>query len=408
MTKCRTRKLPLAVSVLAVMLLGPPVAGAQPAAADATPAPAPVVQAATQTARPELQAIMDSVTSESASSIVAEVIDEHGRWVGTSGVADLGKRRPPAPDGRFRVGSVTKSFVSTVVLQLVSEGRLSLDDTVEHWLPGLVPGGDKITVRQLLNHTSGIFNYTDDPKALPLRGQRFLDETRMRTYTPLELVKIATAHPANFPPGTAWSYSNTNYILAGLVVEKVTGHPWSDEVQQRIIEPLGLRHTQIPGTSKAIPGPHSHGYTLVYDGRKVRTVDITEQNPSWAGSAGEIISTTDDLNSFYAALLGGRLLAPAQLAEMKTTVDTGVGFRYGLALFQIALPCGVTIWGHDGGVPGYVTISLQTEDGKHQITASITPLLDRASLNELVLAEFCGPGTPGTPAPVPMRTAAVF
>lgn len=408
MTKRRTWELPLAVSVLAVMLLGPSVAGAQPAAADATLAPAPVVQAATQEARPELQAIMDSVTSDSASSIIAGMIDDHGRWAGTSGVADLGKRRPPPPDGRFRVGSVTKSFVSAVVLQLVGEGRLGLDDTVEHWLPGLVPGGDKITVRQLLNHTSGIFNYTADPKAVPLQGQQFLDETRTRTYTPLELVKIATAHPANFPPGTAWSYSNTNYILAGLVIEKVTGHPWSNEVQQRIVQPLGLRHTLIPGTSKAIPGPHSHGYTLVYDSRKVRTVDVTELNPSWAGSAGEIISTTDDLNSFYAALLGGRLLAPAELAAMKTTVDTGVGSKYGLALFQIALPCGVTIWGHDGGISGYVTASLHTEDGKRQLTASINPLLERASLNKLVLAAFCGPDAPSTPVPVPMRTAAIF
>jgi D-alanyl-D-alanine carboxypeptidase len=406
--KGRTPSLPVAVGALAALLLVPPAVGVQAAAAAPAPVAAGVAPAAARPTHAELQAIMDSVTSDTGSSITAELIDEQGRWTPTSGVAQIGKHGAPPADGRFRVGSITKTFVATVMLQLVSEGRLSLDDSVEHWLPGLVPGGDKITVRQLLNHTSGIFNYTDDQKALPLLGQKFLDESRFRTYTPLELVKIATAHPPNFAPGTAWAYSNTNYILAAMILEKVTGHSWRDEVTQRIIGPLGLKNTTLPGTSKAIPGPHAHGYTIVYDGRKVQTVDVSELNPSWAGSAGEIISTTADLDQFYTALFGGQLLKPAELAAMKTTVDTGVGFRYGLALMQIPLPCGSSIWGHNGGIPGYATVSLHSEDGTRHLTASLTPLFERANLNELALTFFCGTQAPSTPTPAPMSVPAIF
>lgn len=381
MTKCRTRERPWMVSVFMAVLLVLPVAGVGTASANPEPS------------RPELQAVMDSLTSDSASSVIAEAVDEHGRWTSTSGVADLAKRRPAPANGRFRIGSVTKTFVSTVVLQLVGEGRLSLDDTVERWLPGTVPGGNAITVRQLLNHTSGLFNYTNDHTAFLTLGERFLEETRFRTYAPLELVKIATAHPPLFAPGTGWSYSNTGYILVGLIIEKVTGQAWSTEVEDRILEPLGLRHTDLPGTSTGIRGPHSHGYMLVYDGRKVRTVDVTELNPSWVGAAGEIVSTTEDVNRFYAALLGGKLLRPAELAAMKTTVDAGSGFHYGLGLAKMPLSCGVTVWGHDGAIHGYRTLALQTEDGKRQLAASINPILDHAGvrMNELLLAEFCGP-----------------
>ncbi len=299
-----------------------------------------------------MQRALDAVVAAGASSAIVETRDRPGRWAGTSGTAELGSTRPAPVDGRFRIGSVTKTFVSTVLLQLVAERRLSLDDTVERRLPGLVPNGDGITVRQLLNHTSGLFNYTE---AMPLDGEAFL-KIRYRYYSPRQLVGIATEHDPYFPPGQGWHYSNTNYILAGLIIEKVTGHRYGDEITRRILRPLGLRHTSIPGTSTRIPGPHAHGYLPVGD----RNVDVTELKPSWAWSAGEMISTTADLNRFYAALLGGRLLPPAQLVAMKTTVPVDPGYAYGLGLYSLELPCGLKVWGHDGGIHGYVTLSLHT------------------------------------------------
>jgi D-alanyl-D-alanine carboxypeptidase len=356
------------------------------------PAPASAAVAGTghdDVPRPDLQQALDAVVSTGASGTLAEVRDEQGRWRGSGGVAQLGTQRPVPVDGRFRAGSITKTFVATVALQLVAERRLRLDDSVERWLPGLVPGGAGMTVRQLLSHTSGIYNYTD---AMPLSGEEFLRDIRFRTFTPYQLVRIATAHPPNFPPGQGWQYSNTGYILIGLIIEKATGHSYGQEVKRRILHPLGLRHTYLPGRWPFVPGPHSHGYLPVGEGDNLRLVDVTALNPSWAWAAGEIISTTADLNRFYAALLGGRLLRPAQLAAMRTTVPVEEGFGYGLGLYSIDLPCGVTVWGHDGGIHGYLTFSLHSADNRRHLTLSVNPLAETVfeGVNGVILTEFCG------------------
>jgi len=357
---------------MAALLAGPVVASATPARAEA---PAD---------RDALRRALDNVVANGASAALLEFRDASGTWRGASGVTELGEHEPAPVAGRFRVGSITKTFVSTVVLQLVGEGRLRLTDSVQRWLPGLLPGGREITLRHLLQHTSGLYNYTDD---LFVSDEEFL-RNRFRTYRPRELVAIANRHDPLFPPGTRWSYSNTNYIVLGLVVERVTGRPYGASVAQRILRPLSLEHTWSPGVIPAIPGPHAHGYLPVVRNGQTVPVDVTALNPSVAWAAGEMISTTRDLNRFYGGLLSCRLLSPALLREMKTIAPEG---QYGLGLQRIALPDGRELWGHTGGIPGYLSVSLTSDDAVQRLTLSINPWgpgdLFRA-VNELLLAAF--------------------
>ncbi|KJY34436.1 serine hydrolase domain-containing protein, partial [Streptomyces sp. NRRL S-495] len=187
---------------------------------------------------------------------------------------------PVRPDGRFRIGSVTKAFVSTVVLQLVGEGRLRLDDPVERHLPGLVPNGGAISVRQLLNHSSGLYDYAEDPRFFyqdeaSLRDYA-LGDRRWQDYRPEQLVAIGVAHPPYFAPGQGWKYSNTNYILAGLLIDKLTGHSWQSEVTRRIVRPLHLDDTVFPGSETGLRGPHVRAYAKLPEG----PADITRLNPT--------------------------------------------------------------------------------------------------------------------------------
>ena len=214
--------------------------------------------------------------------------------------------------------------MATVVLQLVGEGRLSLSDTVERWLPGILPYGDQITVRQLLNHTSGVPDYTFEPLVALYRGDRF------RSWRPRELVALIADRPPDFAAGTAWSYSNTDYVLAGLIVERVTGHRLGREVERRIFRPLRLRDSSFPTDFPFLRGPHARGYSLQLDDELnfvEPLFDITVYNPSLAWGSGNMVSDLDDLARFFRALLAGRLLPPALLAEMKTPVETGQGLR---------------------------------------------------------------------------------
>ncbi|MGW4380428.1 serine hydrolase domain-containing protein [Kitasatospora sp. NPDC004531] len=360
---------------------------------------APAAGAAPVPQRGALQQGLDALTTRAgASGAVAEVRD-HGRtvWRGTSGVADLATGQPAPVEGEFRAGSVTKTFVATVLLQLVAEQRLGLEDPIERHLPGLVPNGAGITVRQVMNHTAGLFDFLEDPRFAyesedALR--RLLATDRWQTFTPRDLIAVGVSHDPYFAPGRGWHYSNTDYLVLGELIEQVTGHDWRTEVDRRVLRPLGLRHTFLPGTATAVPGPHSHGYLALSDG----PADITELNPSMAGAAGELISTTDDLARFHAALLGGRLLPPAQLAEMTTTVaaDEQPPTRYGLGLMQLRLSCG-DVWGHPGGIHGYVTYLFGTRTGTRQLAVSANPYdPDKgAELTPAVLTlidlTFCGP-----------------
>ncbi|WP_410589017.1 serine hydrolase domain-containing protein [Amycolatopsis sp. lyj-23] len=300
------------------------------------------------------------------------------RFTARSGVARLGAPRGVPVNGRFRIASVTKTFTATVVLQLVGEGRLALDDAVSRYLPGLLPDGDRITVRMLLQHRSGLYNYSDDLTGDPAELQRH--------WAPRQLVAMATAHPLNFPPGTASKYSNTDYIVAGLLVEGLTSRSWATAVRDRIIRPLGLHGTTLPGDRTAIPGPHAHGYAQ----RAGTLVDVTAMNPSVGWAAGEIISTTADLDTFTAALFGGRLLAPAQLTDMTTLSPADA--PYGLGLSTDVLSCGVRVWGHTGDVPGYHTLLASTRDGHIRLQLSLTTATRQTpqqGYRELVDDVFC-------------------
>ncbi|WP_330266909.1 serine hydrolase domain-containing protein [Streptomyces griseorubiginosus] len=322
--------------------------------------------------------------------------DGRRTWSTTAGVGNLRTHAPRSADDRYRVGSITKTFVSTVVLQLEAEGRLSLDDTVEKWLPGVVHGnghdGSRITLRQLLNHTSGIFNYTADET---FGRTYFLKDGFLRhrydTKTPEQLVAVAMAHRPDFAPGTSWNYSNTNYVLAGMVIQKVTGRSYGEEIRDRVIEPLHLTATSVPGTRVTVPRPSSRAYSKLAQTATGPTYDVTRLNPSLASSAGEMISDSADLDRFYSALLKGRLLPPKQLKEMKATVAVeGIpNASYGLGLIDRKLSCGVHVWGHDGGIHGSNSVAVTTADGRHSLAFNFNGDWS-GDTDAVVEAEFCG------------------
>ncbi|MCX4683441.1 beta-lactamase family protein [Kitasatospora purpeofusca] len=333
-------------------------------------------------------------------------------WRGAAGVSDLATGRPAEADGRFRIGSVTKAFVSTVLLQLVGEGRLRLDDPVERHLPGVVPNGAAITVRQLLNHTSGLFNYTEDTRFLVTNEAELEDYAhgtwRYRDYRPEQLAAVSAEHPPYFAPGQGWHYANTNYVLAGMIVRKVTGRAWQQEVERRIVRPLHLEDTVFPGSGTGFGGPHAHAYLDMPAG----PADITRLNPSVVDAAGNGISTTTDLDRFHAALFGGKLLRPAEMSALTETVPDTVpgtvpGMGYGLGVFRLDLGPGCeAAWGHDGSLPGWGTLLLGSRDGKRQFALSYNPFVGRDGsggeepVGSLAAKTLCGPGAgAGTGAP---------
>jgi len=336
--------------------------------------------AAAGTDRPELRRTLQEIVDSGFTGVQLRVHDQWGDWAGSAGVARLGEAAKPWTNGRFRIGSTTKTFTATVVLQLVGEGKVGLDTPAADYLSGF-DLDRRITVRMLLQHTSGAFNFTGeyypDGTVVPgiaWSGKEWVDN-RFHTYRPEDLARYALAKPPRFAPGTDWSYSNTNYVLARLLIENVTGRSYADEVQRRILRPLGLRETVVPGTWPEIPGPHAHAYYQYKDDDVTRTVDITRQNPSWISSAGEMVSTTGDLTTFFAALLGGRLLPAPLLAEMKkphSTLDPTSD--YGLGLFELhadANCTGAVLINHNGGVQGYGTLMYSTPDGSRTLAASV-------------------------------------
>ncbi|MEV6912065.1 serine hydrolase domain-containing protein [Amycolatopsis sp. NPDC051071] len=287
------------------------------------------------------------------------VVTEHGRSREVArGSGDLRTGKPFPRESRIRIGSNTKTFVAAVVLQLVAEGKVNLDAPIERYLPGVVRGegndGTRISVRQLLQHTSGLPDYV-----------RVTDiyANRWKSVEAGKLIKAAMTLKPDFAPGTGWTYSNTNYILAGLLVEKVTGKPVSTEITRRIITPLRLENTYYPRPGDTgIKGPHPRGYETTETGA---LIDYTEQNPSWGGAAGAMISTGEDLNRFFTALLAGRVVPPAQLAEMKRTVASAEQpGGYGLGLIRNLTSCGKDLWGHGGSIPGFRTRGGVTTDGR--------------------------------------------
>ena len=310
-------------------------AASAPAGGEAASAPPPVERMARE-------------LRTGAKSVIVLVSAGNKEYVATGGA------RRPTRAQRFRVGSVTKTFTATIVLELVEEGALRLDSTLEDHVPGVIPSGDEITIRQLLQHRSGIVNVTEYASWL----ERAL---RSRSTRPIDTLRFAGSKALAFEPGSQGSYSNTNYIALGLVIEKVTGHSYAQELEQRILKPLRLDHTELPGT------------------RRLTDLDDSGYNPRVPWAAGAIVSNAHDLSRFYSALLSGRILSTATLATMKKTVD-----RLGLGLFPTELPCG-RFWGHPGGILDYQTLVSASEKGDRIAVVSLRgpgslPPVERALL----------------------------
>jgi D-alanyl-D-alanine carboxypeptidase len=366
---------------------------------------------ATPSDRDALQRAMTEMVESGAGGVQVRVHDFQGDWAGSAGTRDRHGGKV-STNGRFRAGSITKMFVATVVLQLVDEGRVDLDDPVDAYLPeyGL---DQRITVRMLLRHTSGLFDYTGQlnpdgtfTAGIPLVGKDYVDNL-FHTYRPADLVAVSLAKPANFAPGAGWRYSNTNYVLVAQIIERLTGTPYGSQVRQRILRPLGLRDTLFPGSRPGIPGPHARGYLHYLNDGQARVADVTRVDPTWAWAAGEVISTTADLDRFVAALLAGGLLSPASLAQMRDHLPTGDGYDYGLGLLAIDFgpTCGV-FEGHDGGLPGYVSMLFSSGDRQRRLEVSVTvgrvnlddPGAARrflAALGRLLATAACGSTQPG-------------
>ncbi|MFI9509337.1 serine hydrolase domain-containing protein [Nocardia sp. NPDC052566] len=343
---------------------------------------------------PQLQTDLDSLV-QSMAVPGAQLIRTEGDQVLqlNSGVGDLTTRSPFPDLAQVRIASNTKSFVATVLLQLVAEGRLELDAPVELYLPGVVrgPGGDGnlITVRNLLQHTSGIPDYLDQ---LPAASVADLQRSRPAA----ELIRLGLDQNARFAPGSESRYSNTNYLIAGKLIEQLTGRPAGLEITTRILIPLGLRDTYWPAypLENVIRGPHPRGYHS-FDGP---LVDITDIDPGWGLSDGAMVASGADLNRFFMALLSGQLVPPAQLAEMERTVPAGaprVTEDAGLGLFRRITSCGIETWGHGGAMNGYYVVNAATAEravtvSVNQLPGFLTLIAHQDAVHELLDEAICG------------------
>jgi D-alanyl-D-alanine carboxypeptidase len=330
---------------------------------------------------PRVDAALRPVVAAGVPGAFALVRDGDRTQTAAVGLADVGAHRKLRPNDRFRVGSVTKTFVAVVVLELAAEKRLRLDDPVARWLPGLLPDGGRITIRDLLAHRSGLADVADDPEVL--NGDR-------SDWPPRRLVALVARRPRIAAPGGAFHYSSTNYLVLGLLVERVTGRSIAAELRRRIIGPLGLTHTAYqPGP---LAGRHVHGYRLAsHQGVVDPTAaprDLERRSVRWAGASGDLVSSAGDLARFLAALLGGDFLPARELRAMEA-----VGPRYGLGLAVYPTRCGLA-WGHTGNLNGVLTIAWSTRDGRRQavLMANAYPLPAAAdvALRRAAVTAFCG------------------
>ncbi|MET7701632.1 MULTISPECIES: serine hydrolase domain-containing protein [unclassified Streptomyces] len=354
-----------ALGAVLLSLLAAPAHAATDAAPGGSDRVTPV--AASKLAAPDdagLRKVLRTAMSQGAPGAMARIDDNGTVHKVAEGVADRATGRAMNTNDRFRVGSVSKSFSAVVLLQLVDEGKIDLDTSVNTYLPGLLPD-DRITVRHVLSHRSGLYDYTDDMFAQTVPG---FESVRNKVFTYQQLVDLSLQKPLNNAPGAAYSYSNTNFVVVGMLIEKLTGHSVRTEYQNRIFKPLKLTNTFYVHPKTQIPGSHANGY-LTPDEAGAPLVDSTEQTVSWAQSAGAIISTTHDLDTFFSSLMRGKLMSAAQLTQMQQWVTVNSTQGYGLGLRRRDLSCGVSVYGHTGTVQGFYTYAFTSKDGKRSITA---------------------------------------
>jgi D-alanyl-D-alanine carboxypeptidase len=330
----------------------------------------------------EVQSALEQAVAAGIPGIAVEIHSSEGSEFLAAGDASLEAEqpRPPAENDHFRIASVTKAFTAAVVMQLTEEGPLSLEDSVEHWAPGLLAEGDSITVRYLLAHTSGLPDYTKDEEFL----EAFVAGEDL---PPQRLVSFVSSEPLAFEPGTKYEYSDTDNIVLGMIVEAVTGRSYEQELHSRVLDPLELQATVLPeGT--AMPDPHAQGYQYEPESEGAGEPEnvTTALDPSAAWASGALVSTPADLSRFFGGLLGGELVGEDTLEQMKETLagegsPSGPGTkRAGLGIFSYELPCGV-VWGHTGQFPGYQTFGAATPDGRNELAmmANATGISEQAN-----------------------------
>ncbi|MFJ8622580.1 serine hydrolase domain-containing protein [Kitasatospora sp. NPDC093550] len=383
---------PLAVAAAGAVLVA--TGAAHAAAADRGTADAPASDLA------GVQAALQATTAAGAPGAFA-VIRDHGDREGTRSVA-VGKANldgtPMNSSWRFRVGSNSKMFAAVLVMQLAEQGRIDLDKPLRDYLPaGTLPEGWTMTGRQVLEHRAGIYDHTND--LLEQAGEETTSafEARIRTtvYDPRDLVAMSVKHGVQYTPGSRYSYSNTDFVLLGLAVENLTGRPYAEVLNERIIEPLDLRKTSFVVPDQKIRGAHVTGY-LTNDDRSKPLLDSTEQNGSWVWSAGAVISDAEDLDTFLTALMAGSeggLVSDDSLKQMTAALPTPTAkVAYGLGLRRISLTCG-DVYGHGGIVQGFQTQSFATPDGRRSVVlfanASNNGAVTQGLMNTLEPA-FCG------------------
>lgn len=356
----------LATSLVAVVVLAVSACSSDTTEPESATPPASSEEAGPEYVA-EVESTVDRLMRDNAipGAVIQISSPDRGDWTGTFGTSTLDTDDPISADDHFRIGSNTKTMTVTAILQLVQEGRVSLEDPISKYIDG-VPNGDTITIAQLAEMRSGLYSYTFDPEF-----NATLDREPEKVWTQEELLQIAFSRPVNFPPGEQFEYSNTNTVLLGLVIEELTGMPVADAFDERIFAPLELGNTSFPAIEDAsIPDPHPQGYMF---GTNVSTIDtfelpddqqaaavagtlkpndVTDDNPSWAWTAGAAISTVDDMTTYVKALVGGGLLdRQMQQTRLDSVQSVGRGTAgYGLGMARFG-----PLLGHDGQLPGFMT-----------------------------------------------------
>ncbi len=360
-------------SLLVLLLLT--TSACSPAGSDAQPGDAPGGAAAADAGAPDdagpseacvrqaakLAAALDAgrIAAQSPGSAAAVLTPECGLWEGASGTST--EKEPLTSRHLSWIGSVTKTFVSETVLRLAESNKLGLDDTLAKYVASF-PGASGITLRQMLSHQSGIYNYTDDTDF-----QNALSRNPGRVWKPEELVAYAAAHPPDFAPGQGWAYSNTNYVLLAMIVQQVTGGPLAAALRAQAFVSAGLTETFFD-KEPTIHGPRAHGFDTAGD-------DVTDMiDMSFALGAGGVISTPTDLVKWSQALYEGRLLAAPSMQALLTFRDAHWpdGMQYGLGAMQFpARTTGAIALGHGGDQPGYHTWMLYFPDRRMAVAAYV-------------------------------------
>lgn len=325
----------------------------------------------------QVQSALNELVAAGAPAVTAVIRGPRSVERYSAGLANVRAGTPVSTADHFRIGSVTKTFVATTVLRLVAQAKLSLSDTVQRWLPGLIPNGSQITIRELLNHSSGIADYCSLPNYPTVCSPR--GSAMTKPWTQQQLVQLGASAAPTFPPGQGWAYSNTGYVLLGMIIARVTGHTLTEELQRQIYRPLGLRQTSF-ATTTAVPRPYSHGYDVAANGSW--PLDLTKTTPTIAWGAGAMVSTLGNLTTFMQALMGARLFTRPLLRQMQAPTPLSLtgsqhslgpqfgSYGFGLIHFTWAAACGV--YGNTGDFPGYGTVAMATAGGARGAALSIT------------------------------------